>query len=297
MATPFLILSSPLVFSPFVNMTVILGLLAAVAYGASDFAAGVGGRRLGAGVVALFVQIVAFLMAVVAVTMETHHGFTASALGWGLVAGIGCAAGTMALYRGFVVGRISVVAPLSAVVAAVVPALTGIALGEHLTSLAGLGLVFALPAIGLVSWHRDTTVKTKARPGVLEGLISGAGFAVLFIALDQAGAAAGFWPLVPGLALAGVLILPFALKEPRPIRVDTAALALLLTAGVFGGAADLLFLTATGRGPLSIVAVLTALYPAVTILLARVFLGERWNAAQTCGLVAAVVAITLITLG
>ncbi len=278
-------------------MAVVFGLLAALAYGASDFAAGVGGRRLGAGIVALFVQLLALVMAVIAVTVEARPGLTASALGWGLVAGAGCAAGTLAMYRGFVVGRIGVVAPLSAIVAAVVPALTGIALGEHLTSLAGFGLVFALPAIGLVSWHRDASAKTSTRPGALEGLVSGAGFAVLFIALDRAGPAAGFWPLVPGLALASLLVLPFALKEPRPTRVDTSAVALLLMAGVFGGGADLLFLAATGRGPLSIVAVLTALYPAVTILLARLFLGERWNAAQAFGLAAAAVAITLITLG
>ncbi|HET7313844.1 DMT family transporter [Salinisphaera sp.] len=278
-------------------MAILFGLLAALAYGASDFAAGVIGRRLGAGVVALAVHLLALLVAIASVALGASHGPTTQALAWGVAAGVGSATGTLALYRGFVVGRISVVAPLSAVVAAAVPVLTGLALGEHLSVLAGVGLVVAMPAIGLVSWQRDRSQTASARPGVAEGLVSGAGFALLFIALDRAGADAGFWPLVPGMALGSLLVLPFALKEPRPGGINGTAIGLLVAAGLFGGGANLLFLAATGRGQLSIVVVLTALYPAVTILLARVFLGEQWNNAQAAGLVAAAIAIVLITLG
>lgn len=275
-------------------MAVVLGLLTALAYGVSDFAAGVGGRRLGAANVAFMVHVLALLVAVVGVGLEAHHRLTTQATLWGLAAGLGSATGTLALYRGFVVGRISVVAPLSAVVAAVVPALTGLALGDQLSGIAGAGLVTAVPAIALVSWQPATYGSASTRPGVIEGLVSGAGFALLFVALDRAGTGAGSWPLVPGLAFGSLLILPFVRKERRPRRPDRRAIGLLVTAGLSGGGANLLFLSATGVGQLSIVVVLTALYPAVTILLARVCLGERWNLVQSAGLVAAAAAVTLI---
>lgn len=278
-------------------MAVALGLLAALAYGASDFAAGVGGRRLGAGIVAFVVHLLALLVAVVGVAIEAHHGPTTHALAWGLAAGLGSAVGTLALYRGFVVGRISVVAPLSAVVAAGVPALTGLVLGEQISGLANAGLVIAVPAIALVSWQPAAPEPAHTRPGVVEGVVSGAGFALLFVALDRAGTGAGFWPLVPGLALGSVLVLPFALKEPRPPALDSHAIGMLTAAGIFGGGGNLLLLTATGIGQLPIVVVFTALYPAITIMLARIFLGERWNRAQAVGLVATAAAVTLITLG
>ncbi|WP_269634418.1 EamA family transporter [Salinisphaera hydrothermalis] len=143
----------------------------------------------------------------------------------------------------------------------------------------------------------ETSTRLGTRPGVIEGLISGAGFALLFVALDRTANGAGFWPLVSGMSLGSVLVLPFALKGPRPQAPDANAIGMLIAAGIFGGGGNLCFIAATGAGQLSIVVVLTALYPAITILLARVALGERWNRAQAAGLVAAAAAVTLITLG
>lgn len=187
-------------------------------------------------------------------------------------------------------------AVLTAVLAAVIPAIVGLALGDHLTIGAAAGIVIAIPAIGLVSWQPQPAERSAARAGLLYGALAGLGFALLFIALDRAGTRAGACPLIPGQVVALLLIAPFAYRGlPRAGRPSRGALA--LGAGVLGGAANLLFLAATGDGQLAIVAVLTALYPAVTVVIARALLSERWTRLQACGLLTAAAAIVLVTAG
>lgn len=280
------------------TVTVVLGLLAAVAYGTSDFAAGLASRRFAPGPVTGVAQALGLITAAAAVLLFPGVGPRAAVLGWGAVSGLGSALGTLSLYHGLSVARMSVVAALSAVLTAVIPAIVGLALGDHLTIGAAAGIVIAIPAIGLVSWQPQSAERSAARAGLLYGALAGLGFALLFIALDRAGTRAGAWPLIPGQVVALLLIAPFAYRGlPRAGRPSRATGALALGAGVLGGAANLLFLAATGHGQLAIVAVLTALYPAVTVLLARALLSERWTRLQACGLLTAAAAIVLVTAG
>lgn len=278
-------------------MAILLGLLAALAYGAGDFAAGLGGRRTDSSAVAVVVQLVGLAAAGVAVLVFSGNGPLPNALIWGAVSGIGNGLGTLALYRGLAVGQMSVVAPLSAVVTAVLPVIIGLALGEHLSTLAGIGIGIVVPAIVLVSWQSNSERNAGTRTGVVEGVSSGIGFALLFIALNQAGTRSGAWPLIAGQTVALLLVLPFGWRTFHRLRTDISTVSIIVAAGLLGGMANLLFLASTGYGQLSIVAVLTALYPAVTILLARIVLGERWSHFQMAGLVAAGVAIVLIAAG
>jgi drug/metabolite transporter (DMT)-like permease len=173
--------------------------------------------------------------------------------------------------------------------------LVGFALGERLSAIAIVGLVIAIPSIALVSWQgRATGVGSSA--GWREGTLSGIGFALLFIALNQAGTGSGAWPLIAGQLVALLILLPLALVR-RPLAALRRAGGPILVGGVLGGLAMLLFLAATGLGRLAIVAVLTALYPAITIVLARVMLDERWSRVQAAGLIAAAIAIALISFG
>lgn len=279
-------------------MGALLGLLAAVAYGTSDFTAGVASRRFAPGAVTAVAQIFGLITAAVALVLFPGAGPTVAVLGWGAISGLGSAMGTLSLYHGLSAGRMSVVATLSAVLTAVIPAVVGLASGDHLSILAIVGIVLAIPAIGLVSWQRTTDGGTAARAGVIYGVLAGLGFALLFIALDRAGTHSGAWPLLPGQAVSVLLVIPFALhavaSSGKPSR---AAGALTIGAGVIGGTANLLFLAAAGRGQLAVVAVLTALYPAVTVVLARAFLAERWTRLQAVGLLTAAVAITLVSGG
>ena len=125
----------------------------------------------------------------------------------------------------------------------------------------------------------------------------GAGFALLFIALDRAGTHAGAWPLIPGQAVSLLLVVPFARAAPKPGQGWRPFAALAVGAGLLSGIANLLFLAATGHGPLAVVAVLTALCPGITVLLARAVLAERWTRLQAVGLLAAALAIALISAG
>ena len=277
-------------------MAVLLALLAAVAYGTSDFAAGVASRRAVAGLVTGVAQILGALTAAAAVVLFPGIGPRAPVLEWGALSGVGSALGTLSLYHGLAVARMSVVATLSAVLTAVVPVLVGLALGNHLSIEAAAGIIVAIPAIALVSWQTRSRDGRAARAGLLYGVLAGLGFALLFIALDRAGTHSGAWPLVPGQLVSVVLIAPFAYRGLATAgRPSSAALALILGVGVLSGAANLLFLAATGHGQLAIVAVLTALYPAVTVLLARFLLAERWTRMQAIGMLSAAAAVILVT--
>jgi drug/metabolite transporter (DMT)-like permease len=278
-------------------MAVVFGLLAAAAYGTSDFAAGLASRRYAAGPVTGVAQALGLLTAAAAVILFPGAGPRATALEWGAVSGLGSALGTLSLYHGLSIARMSVVATLSAVLTAVIPAIVGLALGNHLTIGAATGIILAIPAIGLVSWQPQPQRQDSARAGLLYGTLAGLGFALLFIALDRAGTHAGAWPLVPGQLVSLVLVAPFAYRGVIGAgRPSPAAVELALGAGVLSGVANLLFLAATGHGQLAIISVLTALYPAVTVLLARVVLAERWTRLQAAGLLAAGAAIILVTL-
>lgn len=278
-------------------MAILLGILAAISYGSSDFVAGLGSRRIGTGPVTLVVLFLGILVAGVAVVLFPGNGPTASALAWGAVSGVGSAAGSLLLYRGLAVGEMSVVAPLCAIFSAVVPAVVGVALGEELSPLATLGIAIAIPAAALTSFKRRAADAEHTHIGVLEGALSGTGFALLFIALDRAGTASGAWPLIPGQIVAFLLVLPFGWKVVRHLKGWTRTTTLMVGAGVLSGMANLMFLAAAGAGALAIVAVLTSLYPAVTLLMARFILGERWNLVQMVGLIAVAAAIVLIGLG
>ena len=273
----------------------LLALLAALGYGSSDFAAGIGGRRTSVGGVVVAQQPVAALATVVVWALFASSSPTAAALGWGALSGLGNGFGTVVLYRGLAVARMSVVASLSAVLAAVIPAAVGIALGDRLSVPEAAGLILAVPAIALVSLAAGS--EGGRRPGIREGLIAGAMFGFFFVALDRAGTASGAWPLLPGEAVTLAIAIPLGLAMSRGEVRRRAAIPYGAAAGVLGAIATAAFFYAAGHGDLSLVAVLTALYPAVTIVLARLVLSERWSRSQGLGLVAAAASVVLISIG
>lgn len=276
----------------------LFGLLAALCYGSSDFTAGVGGRRSDPAAIAVIALPCGLLAAAVAVIALSPRLPTVTILWWGALSGIGNGVGTVALYRGLAVARMSVVAPLSAVLNAGLPAVAGLLLGNHLRPLAWAGIVIAFPAVVLVSLQR-TAGSGSRRTGVVTGITAGAGFALLFIALDLAGTTAGAWPLLPCQAVSALIVLVWMLpSRNRPPRdAWSRAWRTGVAAGLLGGLANLLYLAATGRGELVVIAVVTALYPAATVLLARTLLHERLSRPQIIGLVSAAAAVAAITIG
>lgn len=281
-------------------MAVLLGLASALCYGTSDFVAGAAGRRADPALVAVLAQPFGLVAAIVAVVVLPAHHPGAGALAWGALSGLGSGLGTIALYRGLATGRMSVVAPLSALLTAGLPVVVGVALGDRLSSLGWIGVALAPAAVLLVSAHAATAGGGEGHGGAVAGLAAGVAFALLFIGLAQAGTDAGAWPLVPGQAVAVAVVAVFAAKRRGDLRTEAGARGVrqeAVAAGVLAGVANLAYLAATGHGQLAVVAVLAGLYPAATVLLARAVLHERWGRVQAAGLVVAAAAIALISAG
>jgi drug/metabolite transporter (DMT)-like permease len=279
-------------------MAAVLALLAALAFGTSDFAAGLASRRFSSGAVTGVAQALGLLVAGVAVLVFPGDGPSATALGWGAVSGLGSAVGLLSLFHGLAVARFSVVATVSAVLVAAIPALVGLILGNHLSIRGFVGIAVAVPAIGLVSWHRGGSDAGAARAGVLYGALAGLGLSLLLIGLDRAGTAAGAWPLVPSQAVSLLLVAPFAIRGFSACGTPSRSVGgLMLGAGLLAGVGNLLFLAATGSGELAVVSVVTAMYPGVAVLLARFVLSERWTRLQATGLVTAAAAVALVSAG
>jgi drug/metabolite transporter (DMT)-like permease len=203
--------------------------------------------------------------------------------------------GSIALYHGLSSARMNVVAPLSGVVAAALPVLVGLATGDRPHALALSGVALALGAIVLVSLTRAEDEPGRSS-GVVEGLLAGLGFALLFIGLQRPGSHAGAWPLLFAEIAAVTIIFIAALSTGQRVRLTRHAMVGTGAAGALAFAATLLYLISTRHGLLSIVAVLVSLYPALTVILAAVVLRERSTRLQVAGMLGAALSVALIAL-
>ena len=277
------------------HVTVLLALSGAVFYGLSDFVGGIASRRTSAWSVALTAALSGAVFVLLAgLTLDGDP--TRQDLAWGVLAGVGNGFGTAFLYRGLSSGRMGVVAPISAVGAALVPVAVGLVGGERPAGLVWLGIAAAFPGIWCVS--QDPAADSPgARGGVVDGVLAGLGFGVLFAALGQVPEEAGLLPLaINQLVGAAVIIaVALALRVPWVPREKPAAYGVVC--GALGAAATVAFLLATQSGALTVAAVLASLYPAVTILLAAVVLKEPVHRVQGVGLALCGVAVALVAAG
>jgi drug/metabolite transporter (DMT)-like permease len=278
-------------------MGILLALAAAVLYGSSDFGGGLASRRLGSLRVAVVGSAAATVLAWATLILVGGPGPSLRAVAWGLAAGLAGGAGTLVLYRGLARGQMSVVGPLSAVGAAIVPVAAGVALGERPSLLSVAGVLVALPAIVLVAASGSVRGKLGVAPkGLLDGLAAGLAFGILFIGLAQAGRNAGLWPVASEQTGALLITLAVAVKTREPLRIPLRAAGLPVLAGASGMAATLAYFYATHFSMLAIAAVLVSLYPGVTVLFARTLLHERFTPAQRAGLGLCALAIAAIAL-
>ena len=224
---------------------------------------------------------------------------TASDLAWGGASGVAGLAGVGLLYRGMTIGSMSVVAPLTAVMSAVIPIVVGVGIGERPGLLASLGLMLAIPAIALASgWtaSRDA-VRTHPTAATLTALASGLGFGFALVLLDRTGGASGLWPLVMARLASASLVAAWLSRHRSQISFTSArGVALVALVGAIDVGSNVFFLLANRHGLLALVAVLAGLYPVATVALAMTVLRERVTRLQVLGLVAALVAVALISL-
>ncbi len=281
-------------------MVAVLALAAAVLYGSADFLGGVGSRRASAlSFLAASAPVGAVIMLVAA--LAVGGPVTAGRLGWGLAAGAASGVGVIVFFAGLAAGPISVVAPLSALGAALLPVAVGIADGERLSVVVLAGAVLCLASVTLVSLEKRPAGTPGRRPaigGVACGLAAGVAFGLYFLLIRNAAQAGGLWPLAASRCTASAIVLTMAAwRGHRPVlpRAGRGLAGMALAAGAGDVAASLLYVLAVRSGPFALAAVITALYPAVTVLLASLVLGERMRAVQRAGLALGALGIILVT--
>jgi drug/metabolite transporter (DMT)-like permease len=276
-------------------MATLIALLAAGVYGAGDFLGGIASKRTAAAAVVVISQI-AGLALYVAVLPFVPSVFRASDLPWGILAGIGGAVGIGALYAALAIGRMGIVSPITAVVGASVPVAVGLALGERPSLLELAGVALAFVAVALVSANADTLRPSIHEPGLGLALISGLGIGISLTALSRGGHGVGLALLGPTRVVSVLLLLAWAFARRESLRPATGSLPTILGAGALDMGANVLYVLATQRGMLAIVAVITSLYPASTVFLARIFLREKLTSLQWIGVACAAGGVVMIAL-
>jgi drug/metabolite transporter (DMT)-like permease len=274
-------------------LSVLFALSAAVAWGTGDFTSGLVSRRLGPFHTVMISYSVGLLALTVVALLRQEQFPPTSDLVWGALAGLSGMVGLGFLMRGFVTGRMGIVAPVSAVLAAAIPVIFT-AFTEGLPrQLQLLGFGLALTSI----WMLSRPERFGGRPaGLGMALLAGLGFSGFFIALDQVSVSAVFWPLVAGRLAACTVMAVIALSTGRSLIPSPFPLGLLVLAGILDVAGNLFFLLAMQLGRLDVTAVLGSLYPAVTSTLAWLLAKEYMARLQMFGVATAVLAIVMITI-
>ena len=277
-------------------MGTLLALLAAAGFGISDVTGAVAARRASALTVTLGIQAVGMVALVPALWVVTGTRSTQALLIGGLAGGLG-AVGLVIYLRAMAVGPIGVISPISALVGAGVPVGWGVVLlGEQVGPRQLTGILLGLLAVGAVAYVPGSSIRSDGARSILQALIAGAAFGLFFVALNASPPGSGLWPLLGARTMAISVLLAAVLVRRRPL-LPRGAGGLVIISGVGDMLANALFLAATRVGLLSLVSLLTSLYPVVALLVARWWLQERLTTTQAAGVLAALLATALLAGG
>jgi drug/metabolite transporter (DMT)-like permease len=274
-------------------IAVVFGLLSAALYGTADFFGGMATRRAGILAVTLISQASGLVLLLVIVAFDRGHP-APSDIGWGLFGGVFGGLGIALLYHALSIGKMGVVSPITAVLAAALPVGVGVFRGDplHWFQLAGMGV--ALVAVVLISISKEATGEREiATKGVKEAIASGLAIGVFFLMLGLSRPVAGFDTLLAARAGSVAFLLLVAAITRADLR-PRGTLKLAAGCGLIDMTANGLFVLAASTGELAIASVLTSLYPASTVFLARGILKERLAPTQKIGVGLALVGVALI---
>lgn len=276
-------------------MGILFALIAALSYGVSDFLGGMASRRIPA----LNVLLVSYPVGgvLMAALLVCYRGpVSGGTLAWSVAGGVAGLTGVALLYSALAIAPMNVVSPVTAVMSAVVPVLAGVLRGErpHLLAWAGIGL--GLLAVALISRQPEDHPHGPVgwRPLVM-AVGAGVGFGAYFVCLASADSDSGLWPVVISRLCSAVLVIPLVVVAGSFLRLARPTLGLAAAAGCLDAGANWAFLLASRHGLLSLSGVITALYPAGTVLLAMVLLKERSGSIQRVGFGVAVASVVLLT--
>lgn len=282
-------------------MITVFALAAAVLYGGADFLGGAASRRSHT-LAVLTVSAPAGALVMLVAALVAGGPLQLGGLGWAAAGGTAGGIGLIAFYEGLATGPMTVVAPVSALVATVLPVGVALAAGERPGLAVAAGAVICLAAIVLISLQGSAPARIRGRStatrALLYGIGSGLAFGLFFLFLRNAGTTGVYWPVAAArLAGTAVMLTAAAAMGIRPgwrglnRRVFLAAIA----SGLIDAAANVCYVLSTRAGMFGMAVVLTSLYPGITVLLARLVLGERMRPAQQVGLALAAVGVVLVT--
>lgn len=280
-----------------------LGLLAAASYGAADFFGGLASRKanpIRVTGIALFIGLLFLLI----VSIFLQPEFSNQTILFGVLAGICSGLALTMFYAALALGPISIVSPLTAVAGAVLPVIVDVWLGQSLGTFTVLAIIIIVAAAGLVSVVPSKKVPLPSLKALFLSMGGGAGFAGIFIFLDQTPADSGIAPLVVmrivGVAMLGVAVIFVSRRDRRLKRPkDTfpkILIGMIAISAVLDVSANLFFLIGTREGVLAIVAVVTSLYPIGTVALARIVLKEKLANLQWIGVGLAIFGCVLLAI-
>jgi drug/metabolite transporter (DMT)-like permease len=279
-------------------MVILLGLAAAVLYGSGDFLGGMATRRAHVLTVLTLVETAGVI---VALAVAAASGGAASLIGlaWGVSAGMVGGLGLIVFYAGLAAGPMSVVAPVSGLVSTVLPVAVALAGGERPGAGVYAGALLCLVAIVLASSAGGTSeARRPGRPGraIAYGTASGVSFGLFFLLIRNAGQSGEVWPVAAGrVGELAIVLAAVAVLRPGLLRGASGAVTLAAAgAGVIDVVANICYVAATRTGMFGLAVVLSSLYPGVTVLLARVVLGERLRWVQRVGLGLAAIGVLLV---
>ncbi len=276
----------------FSSLTAVLfGLASAASWGAGDFSGGLASRRAPVLGVLVLGQLAGTTLIAATALLLGEAAPPASAIAWAVTAGACGAVGLAALYRGLAVGRMAVVAPVSAVLSAAIPVAWGMA-SEGLPPAPKLaGFVLALSGIWLVARSDDVG---EGQAGLPLAVLAGCGFGGFLVLMHRGAQGGTFWPLAAARGTSLALALGVALARRRAWLPARAAVPLVLLSGVLDAGGNAFFVLAAQAGRLDVASVLSSMYPASTVLLAALLLRERVTRPQGAGVAVVLGAIALI---
>lgn len=268
-----------------------LSLAAAVSWGAADFSGGLASKKSNVYGVVLVAHAVGLVFNLALAILWRDPWPGATSVLWGVAAGLVGAVGLVSLYRALAIGTMGVNAPVAAVVTGILPvAFTFLTLGLP-TRLQIGGFVMALVAIWLIAMPAGDLERPR---GLGLAMLAGVGFSGFLLFIKLAGTVAKFWPLVGARAasLAFMIVLASGMHvEWKTVRPYWRA---MVFCGIFDSLGNILFVYAATRGRLDIAAVLSSLYPASTVILARLILKEKIGRVQAVGIALALASVALI---
>jgi uncharacterized membrane protein len=281
-------------------LAAVLALASSLSWGFSDFLGGLQSRRHSLLAVLVLSQGVALVVLVAAIAAGAPTGHDTAATAWAAASGMLGVAGLTAFYRALAIGTMSIVAPVSAT-GAVIPVLVGLASGEQPRTVQLVGMALAMVGVvlaGREAAEADAEERRTSRIAVLLALVAAVGFGSFFAGMDRAEESADVAWVLLAARIPEVLLLLAACAVFRPALPSApAAFGTIAAIGLFDLLANLFFVLATGRGLLSVVGVLGALYSAVTVLLARVLLHERLTRAQDAGVLVTLAGVVALATG